>query len=180
MKTKERLFVYLKPMRKNSILALIFALVFAISQLAQPFFLGRALDASKVTIANFNSAMITAGLLKRGGLDNQYGEIELYNDAGVLIGLVNNTGFTWYGSGQVGQRPCITINDTEGFVGYDTDDPNIANRNKIFEVTLDEFRMKKCVAQQEMQIGGKARFIPITISSNGTVVNDGIALVAMT
>lgn len=138
------------------------------------------LDASKVTIANFNSAMITAGLLKRGGLNNQYGEIELYNDAGVLIGLVNNTGFTWYGSGQVGQRPCITINDTEGFVGYDTDDPIIANRNKIFEVTLDEFRMKKCVAQQEMQIGGKARFVPITISSNGTVVNDGIALVAMT
>jgi len=138
------------------------------------------LDASKVNIVNFNSSMITAGLLKRGGLDNQYGEIELYNSAGVLIGLVNNTGFTWYGAGQVGQRPCITINDTEGFVGYDTDDPNIANRNKIFEVTLDEFRMKKCVAQQEMQIGGKARFIPITISSNGTVVNDGIALVAMT
>ena len=138
------------------------------------------LDASKVTIANFNSAMITAGLLKRGGLNNQFGEIELYNEAGVLIGLVNNTGFTWYGSGQVGQRPCITINDTEGFVGYDTDDPNIADRNKIFEVTLDEFRMKKCVAQQEMQIGGKARFVPITISSNGTVVNDGIALVAMT
>lgn len=138
------------------------------------------LDASKVNIVNFNSSMITAGLLKRGGLDNQYGEIELYNSAGVLIGLVNNTGFTWYGAGQVGQRPCITINDTEGFVGYDTDNPNIANRNKIFEVTLDEFRMKKCVAQQEMQIGGKARFVPITISSNGTVVNDGIALVAMT
>ena len=52
MNTKERLFVYLKPMRKNLILALAFALVFAVSQLAQPFLLGRALDASKVSDTN--------------------------------------------------------------------------------------------------------------------------------
>ncbi len=47
MKTKERLLYYLKPMYKSLIVALFFALIFVLSQLAQPFLLGRALDASK-------------------------------------------------------------------------------------------------------------------------------------
>ena len=49
MDTKKRLLIYLKPMRKNLILAFVFALVFALGQLAQPFLLGRALDASKAS-----------------------------------------------------------------------------------------------------------------------------------
>ena len=47
MKTRERLFHYLSPSKKILVLALCFALVFVASQLAQPFLLGRALDASK-------------------------------------------------------------------------------------------------------------------------------------
>ena len=47
MRTKERLFTYLKPMRKSLVIALLFALLFIVSQISQPFLLGRALDASK-------------------------------------------------------------------------------------------------------------------------------------
>jgi len=47
MKAKERLFKYLKPMRRSLIIAVIFSLLFVISQIAQPFLLGRALDASE-------------------------------------------------------------------------------------------------------------------------------------
>ncbi len=47
MQVKERLFKYLKPMRKSLVIATIFSLLFVISQIAQPFLLGRALDASK-------------------------------------------------------------------------------------------------------------------------------------
>ena len=47
MKAKKRLFLYLKPMRKYLVFAIGAALIFSISQLAQPFLLGRALDASK-------------------------------------------------------------------------------------------------------------------------------------
>ena len=46
MNTKERLFHYLKPLKRELLLALVLALLFVVSNLAQPFLLGRALDAS--------------------------------------------------------------------------------------------------------------------------------------
>ena len=46
MKAKERLFAYLKPMRKSIVIALVFSLLYVVSQIAQPFLLGKALDAS--------------------------------------------------------------------------------------------------------------------------------------
>ena len=47
MSVKDRLFAYLKPRRKSLIVALIFSLLFVIAQIAQPFLLGRALDAEQ-------------------------------------------------------------------------------------------------------------------------------------
>ena len=47
MTSKERLFKYLKPMRMSLVTSLLFALLFAISQIGQPFLLGRALDAEQ-------------------------------------------------------------------------------------------------------------------------------------
>ena len=46
MSQKERLFTYLKPMRRPLIVALVFSLLYVACQIAQPFLLGRALDAS--------------------------------------------------------------------------------------------------------------------------------------
>ena len=46
MSIKKRLLLYLKPMRKSLLLALVFALLFVVAQITQPFLLGRALDAS--------------------------------------------------------------------------------------------------------------------------------------
>ncbi|NLB48899.1 MAG: ABC transporter ATP-binding protein, partial [Erysipelotrichia bacterium] len=47
MNNKKRLIRYLKPLRKPLIIALVFAFVFVFTSVAQPFLLGRALDASK-------------------------------------------------------------------------------------------------------------------------------------
>ena len=47
MTAKERLFTYLKPMRRPLVVALIFSLLFVASQISQPFLLGRALDSDK-------------------------------------------------------------------------------------------------------------------------------------
>ena len=46
MTNKERLFAYLKPLRSALIVAVVFSLFFVASQIAQPFLLGKALDAS--------------------------------------------------------------------------------------------------------------------------------------
>ena len=47
MKAKNRLLAYLKPFRKSLVIALVFALLFVIAQIGQPFLLGRALDANQ-------------------------------------------------------------------------------------------------------------------------------------
>ena len=47
MKAKNRLFAYLKPFRKSLVIALVFALLFVVAQIGQPFLLGRALDANQ-------------------------------------------------------------------------------------------------------------------------------------
>ena len=47
MNAKNRLFAYLKAKRGQLMLALLFALLFVVAQIAQPFLLGKALDASK-------------------------------------------------------------------------------------------------------------------------------------
>ena len=47
MKAKQRLLTYLKPFRSSLVVALIFALLFVVAQIGQPFLLGRALDASE-------------------------------------------------------------------------------------------------------------------------------------
>ena len=47
MNNKQRLFHYLKQERKALVFATIFALLFVVAQISQPFLLGKALDASK-------------------------------------------------------------------------------------------------------------------------------------
>ena len=63
MKVKERLFSYLKPMRKSLVIAVIFSLLFVVAQISQPFLLGRALDATNPIEQNreaFNIYIIIA------------------------------------------------------------------------------------------------------------------------
>ena len=67
----------------------------------------------------------------------------------------------------------IVINNEVGFAGYDKSD------NKIYWVDKDEFHMKKSVVEEEITLCNKLRFIPITITENGQVVNDGIGLVSV-
>ena len=47
MRTKQRLLTYLKPFTSYLVVALVFALLFVIAQIGQPFLLGKALDASE-------------------------------------------------------------------------------------------------------------------------------------
>ena len=73
MDTKKRLFSYLKPLRSALIVATIFSLLFVVSQIAQPFLLGRALDASKVANRElFNIYVIVALVLAIVGTISAY------------------------------------------------------------------------------------------------------------
>ena len=73
MDAKKRLFSYLKPLRNALIVATIFSLLFVASQIAQPFLLGRALDASKAANRElFNIYVIVALVLAIVGTISAY------------------------------------------------------------------------------------------------------------
>ena len=81
MNAKNRLFTYLKAKRGQLMLALLFALLFVVAQIAQPFLLGRALDASKDNNQNaFNIYIFIAiGLVVIGVIFGYLFEVVVMN-----------------------------------------------------------------------------------------------------
>ena len=130
------------------------------------------LDALKVTIQHLTAAMFEGSKISLGGINNESGVLEIKDETGMVIGEMTKDGLKFYGAGPVGKRPYVLLNNTVGFAGYD------ANGNAIFWVNQDEFHMKKCVAETEINACGVIKMIPMTIESNGTVVNRGLAFVA--
>ena len=83
MTVKKRLFNYLKPLRASLIVAVIFALLFVIAQISQPFLLGKALDASKDNNPEFFNiyVFIALGLAVLGVVSAYIFEVIVMNSA---------------------------------------------------------------------------------------------------
>ena len=81
MTSKKRLFVYLKNFKASLIIAVIFSLLFVGSQIAQPFLLGRALDASILNNRNqFNIyVFVSLGLAIVGTVFAYFFEVIIMN-----------------------------------------------------------------------------------------------------
>ena len=127
------------------------------------------LNMEQINVINLTANLIKGGTLKLGSNLNQNGQIEVYDEANTLIAELNKNGLKMYGQ----DGSYVLINNTVGFAGYDR------NNNQIYWVNGDEFHMKKSVVEEEITLCNKLRFIPITITDNGDVVNDGIGLVSV-
>lgn len=125
------------------------------------------LNMGQINVINLTADLIHGGTLKLGSNLNQNGQIEVYDEANSLIATLNKNGLKMYGA----DGSYILMNNDVGFAGYDK------NNNKIYWVDKDEFHMKKSVIEEEITLCNKLRFIPITITQNGNIVNDGIGLV---
>jgi hypothetical protein len=121
-----------------------------------------------INVINLVADMIKGGTLKLGSEANVSGILELYDNANNLIGLMDKNGLKMFGL----DGSYVLMNNEVGFAGYDR------NNNKIYWVSKDEFHMKKSVVEEEITLCNQLRFIPIQITSNGTVVNEGIGLVS--
>ena len=81
MDSKKRLFTYLKTIKPSLILGTIFSLLFVVAQIAQPFLLGKALDASKLD--NHNGflvyTLIALGLAVLGTISAYIFEVVVSN-----------------------------------------------------------------------------------------------------
>lgn len=127
------------------------------------------MDMQNINVINLTADLIKGGTLKLGSLSNQSGTLELYDEQNALIGLMNKEGLTMYGA----DGSYVKMNNQVGFAGYDR------NHNKIYWVDADEFHQKKSVVEEEITLCDKVRFIPITITDNGTTVNDGVGVVSV-
>lgn len=128
------------------------------------------LNMQAINVINLVADLIKGGTLKLGSNLNDYGQLELYDEANHLIGELNKNGLKMYGQ----DGSYVQINNQVGFVGYD----RLGNRK--YWVDGDEFHMKKSVVEEEITLCNKLRFIPITLTdTQGNITNDGIGLVSV-
>lgn len=127
------------------------------------------LNMEQINVINMTADLIKGGTLKLGSNINQFGTLEIYDEANNLIGVLDKNGVRLNGV----DDSYIVINNEIGFAGYDR------NGNKIYWVSKDEFHQKKSVVEEEITLCNKMRFIPITLYDNdGKIANDGIGLVS--
>lgn len=127
------------------------------------------LNMEQINVINLTADLIKGGTLKLGSNLNQFGTLEIYDEANNLIGIFDKNGLRLNGV----DNSYIIINNEIGFAGYDR------NSNKIYWVSKDEFHMKKSVVEEEITLCNKMRFIPIILyDSDGKMTNDGIGLVS--
>ena len=127
------------------------------------------LNMENINVINLTADLVKGGTLKLGSNLNQYGQLEIYDETNSLIAEMNKDGLKMYGN----DGSYILINNQDGFVGYDK------NGNRIYWVEADSFHMKKSEIEEEITLCGKMRYIPVTISSGGSITNDGIGLVSV-
>ena len=126
------------------------------------------LNMENINVIGLTADLIKGGTLKLGSNLNQYGLIEIYDEANTLIAQLDKNGLKMYAQ----NGAYIIINTEVGFAGYDK------NGVKTFWVSEDEFHQKKSVVEEEITLCNKVRFIPIEVYDNNTLVNDGIGLVS--
>lgn len=128
------------------------------------------LNMQEINVINLTANLIKGGTLKLGSNLNEYGQLEIYDEANNLIGEMNKGGLKMYGI----DGSYVLLNNEVGFAGFDRDN------NKIYWVSKDEFHMKKSVIEEEITLCNKVRFIPITLyDGNNNIINDGIGLVSV-
>jgi len=125
-------------------------------------------NAQAVNIINLTADLIKGGTLKLGSLLNQSGKIEVYDEANTLICTIDKNWLIMYAS----NGSYVVLNQDVGLVGYD------GAGNPIYWVSDDSFYMSKSVVTQEITLCSKVRFLPMQITENDVVVNDGIGLVS--
>ena len=127
------------------------------------------LNMQEINVINLICDMIKGGTLKLGSALNQSGKIELYNNSNKLVCTLDKNGLIMYAT----NGGYVVLNADVGLVGYDS------VGNPIYWVSDDEFHMARAVVENDITVGGKVRFIPITITDNsGNVTNDGVGIVA--
>lgn len=127
------------------------------------------LNMGAINVINLTADLIKGGTLKLGSNLNEYGLIEVYDEANNLIAQLDQNGVRVNGT----NGSYIVMNGIVGFAGYDRLD------NQIFYCNNNEFHMVKAVVDNEITLCNKVRFIPISLTDSNNIAHDGIGLVTV-
>lgn len=128
------------------------------------------LNMQAINVINLTADLIKGGTLKLGSNLNEFGTLEIYDEANTLIGQMSKDGLKMFGL----DGSYLQINDSIGLAGFDR------LGNKIYWVDRDEFHMKKSVVEEEITLCNKIRFVPVTLrDSEGNISSDGIGVVSV-
>jgi hypothetical protein len=125
-------------------------------------------NAQATNVINLTADLIKGGTLKLGSASDQAGKVEVYDEANTLICTIDKNGLVMYAS----NGGYIVLNQDVGLVAYD------GVGNPIYWVADNELHISKAVVEEEITLCGKLRFIPMQVTENGSVIADGIGLVA--
>ena len=117
-----------------------------------------------ITSGVLSASIINGGTLKLGGHDNTSGSFEMYDNANKLIFTAKNDGLTVYAA----NGDYVKLNPQDGLSGYDK------NGNHIYWADGDIFHMRNAEVENEIQIAGMIKIVPVTTSQN-----KGVGFVAL-
>ena len=117
-----------------------------------------------IDIVNLTADLIKGGTYKVGSHDNINGSLEIYSDANIKVATLDKDGL----KAVANNGAYLLINRNVGFAGFDK------NNNPLFWTENNAFHMKKSAISEEIIMCNKVKCLPIQVSNNNVVINDGI------
>ena len=114
------------------------------------------LNMQSINVINLTADLIKGGTLVLGGINNNSGTIELYDNSNRMIANMDKGGLTIYAT----NGDYVKLNGDTGFSGYN------ANNEKIYWADGSVFHMKNAEVENEIKISGKIKIVPVSTNDN--------------
>lgn len=135
------------------------------------------LDMGVINAINISADSITSGILRLGNQNNQSGQLLVFDENGNLIASLDKDGLT---VNNLTDGTYVRLNGEVGFAGFDPSQTDgQGNPLKVYWADGEQFHMRQAFVENEITLAYRMRFIPVTVTENGEVVNDGIGLVSV-
>lgn len=114
------------------------------------------LNMQYINVINLTADLIKGGTLKLGGLNNNSGTIEMYDNSNKLISKFDKDGLIIYAN----NGDYVKLNSVDGFVGYNR------NNEKIYWADGNSFKMRNAEIENEIKISGKIKIVPVSTADS--------------
>lgn len=118
------------------------------------------LNMANINVINMSASLIKSGTLKLGGVNNDSGTFELYDDSNTLLALMDMSGLTVFATKGENKGNYVKLSAEYGFEGYD------AKHNKIYWADGETFHMRNAEVENQIKIAGQIKIVPVATADN--------------